>query len=93
MLAYHKTSQPYSFSIQMRQMGEIKAEFVFAAASEAVMNVWMEALYVSMGNTLPEEIYETTAGAYPEALKPAGLESPRPLRPLPPRSHSIGPSL
>ena len=37
MLAYHKTSQPYSFSIQMRQMGEIKAEFVFAAASEAVM--------------------------------------------------------
>jgi hypothetical protein len=68
MLAYHKTSQPYSFSVQMRQMGEIKAEFVFAAASEAVMNVWMETLYVSMGNSLPEEIYDTVSGRRRGAL-------------------------
>ena len=38
MLSYYKTSMAaYTFSIQMLQMGEVKAEFVFAAASEAVM--------------------------------------------------------
>ena len=35
-------------------MAAPQAQFVLAAASEAVMNVWMEVLYVSMGNTMPE---------------------------------------
>ena len=44
---------PFSFSVQMFTAGELKNEFIFAAASEPIMNVWMEVLYVSTGKELP----------------------------------------
>jgi hypothetical protein len=53
VIAYHKTVMPFSFSVQMFAAGELKNEFIFAAASEPIMNVWMEVLYVSTGKELP----------------------------------------
>mmetsp|Transcript_29366 Transcript_29366/g.46087 ORF Transcript_29366/g.46087 Transcript_29366/m.46087 type:complete len:279 (-) Transcript_29366:18-854(-) len=53
LLAYHKTVKPHSFSLQVMQGGEISHEFIFAADSEPIMNVWMEVLYVSTGKELP----------------------------------------
>lgn len=41
-MAYHKTTKPFSFSLQIMHAGELKHEFVFAAESEAIMHVWME---------------------------------------------------
>ena len=40
--AYHKTTKSFSFSLQIINSGELKYEFIFAAESEAIMNVWME---------------------------------------------------
>lgn len=42
VVAYHKTTKNYSFSLQIMHSGELKHEFIFAAESEAIMNVWME---------------------------------------------------
>ena len=42
VVAYHKTTKPFSFSLQIMHAGELKHEFVFAAESEAIMHVWME---------------------------------------------------
>ena len=42
VVAYHKTTKNFSFSLQIMHAGELKHEFVFAAESEAIMNVWME---------------------------------------------------
>eukprot|EP00282_Hemiselmis_andersenii_P037962 CAMPEP_0169429634 /NCGR_PEP_ID=MMETSP1042-20121227/1970_1 /TAXON_ID=464988 /ORGANISM="Hemiselmis andersenii, Strain CCMP1180" /LENGTH=297 /DNA_ID=CAMNT_0009539895 /DNA_START=23 /DNA_END=913 /DNA_ORIENTATION=- len=53
VIAYHKTTMPFSFSVQLFSGGELKNEFIFAAASEPIMNVWMEVLYVSTGKELP----------------------------------------
>jgi len=53
IVAYHKTVKPFSFSLQIYSGGELKHEFVFAADSEPIMNVWMEVLYVSTGKELP----------------------------------------
>ncbi|EKX48925.1 hypothetical protein GUITHDRAFT_136551 [Guillardia theta CCMP2712] len=52
VLAYYKSHMPYSFCIQMWVHGELRSEFVLAAQSEAVMHVWMEVLYTSMGNKI-----------------------------------------
>lgn len=41
-MAYHKTTKPFSFSLQIIHAGELKHEFIFAAESEAIMHVWME---------------------------------------------------
>mmetsp|Transcript_39793 Transcript_39793/g.124998 ORF Transcript_39793/g.124998 Transcript_39793/m.124998 type:complete len:305 (-) Transcript_39793:295-1209(-) len=53
VIAYHKTDKYYSFSIQMYSHGELQNETVLAAESEAIMNVWMEVLYVSTGREVP----------------------------------------
>lgn len=53
VIAYHKTVMPFSFSVQIFSAGELKNEFILAAASEPIMNVWMEVLYVSTGKELP----------------------------------------
>jgi hypothetical protein len=57
IVAYHKTVKQFSFSLQIYSGGELKHEFIFAADSEPIMNVWMEVLYVSTGKELPG--YET----------------------------------
>ena len=45
VVAYHKTTKNFSFSLQIMNSGELKHEFVFAAESESIMNVWMEVRY------------------------------------------------
>jgi len=79
----------YSFSIEMRQAGEVIAQFVFAAPSEAVLNVWMEVLYVSMGNVLPENDFATAADRAALSLDPQLRDLTSTDTPVPSKAHHL----
>eukprot|EP00287_Rhodomonas_sp_CCMP768_P008431 CAMPEP_0196726260 /NCGR_PEP_ID=MMETSP1091-20130531/7582_1 /TAXON_ID=302021 /ORGANISM="Rhodomonas sp., Strain CCMP768" /LENGTH=356 /DNA_ID=CAMNT_0042068661 /DNA_START=29 /DNA_END=1096 /DNA_ORIENTATION=- len=85
VLAYYKSPEPFSFAIQLRQHGEMSGEFVLAASSQTVMNVWMEVLYVSMGNELPQFKEETDHVAVPLQTQLNGLGAGE--TPMPSKSH------
>jgi len=85
VVAYHKTVKDFSFSLQNLQAGELKHEFVFAAESEAIMNVWMEVLFVSTGRELPglQDDEDRAALEVEAQLEDVAAQS----TPVPTRSH------
>ena len=85
VVAYHKTTKNYSFSLQIMSMGELKHEFIFAAESEAIMNVWMEVLYVSTGRDLPDFANEDNENAFDLATNLEDLRAD--ATPEPSKSH------